>query len=625
MKMIKATEAKKGGIEIEDYLLTATEKNPAQIEKKIKKQPLNWLWTIIIASVIILGLRMIYLNVIKGSYYQKVAQENRIRSIIIKAPRGKILDQTGEILVNNVPSVDVVVIPADIARHSDEKEKIVKTLSDVLKINEGEIKGKIETTDPGSLEPVLIRENVSREESLLLAEKGQSLPGVMVEKTAVREYLDGPVFSHIIGYEGKISPQELAENSHYLMTDYIGKQGIEKAYESDLRGESGALRVEVDSLGKIKRELGTLNPKPGSDLVLSINAKLQKKIFEELSAVLEKSETKTAAAVAINPQDGKVLALVSLPSFDNNSFVKGFSGKDYQEIIADPDNPFFNRVVSGAYPPGSTLKPLIAAAALSEKTINSETSVDCHGGISVGSWQFGDWKTHGTTDVRKAIAESCDVFFYSVGGGYGNITGLGMSRMKKYETLFGLGDKTGIDLPGEVGGFIPDEGWKLEKFGEKWFVGNSYHAAIGQGYVTVTPVQLVNYISAIANNGILYRPKIVSQVKRNGGNAISIPSEEIGREFVSPEVLKIVQEGMRQTVTFGTATSLADLPVAVAGKTGTAQYGVEKKVHNWFVSYTPYDNPEIAMVVLVEGGSENHSSATAVTKEVYKWYFGERK
>lgn len=609
------------GVEIEGYLLTATEKEAARMERPIKKKPLKIFWWLVIIALVVLGGRVFYLNVVKGSYYQEIAKGNRVRSVVIKAPRGKIVDRTGSVLVNNIPSVDAVIIPADLPSEGEKIKELSEELSEILKINEGEIIVKIESVNRASIEPVLLKGNISQEESLILMERSSKLSGIMMEKTAVREYVDGLIFAHILGYEGKINKEELEDNPGYLLTDYIGKQGLEKSYEKYLRGVHGALQVEVDSLGNIKRELGIINSKPGSDLILSVNAELQKRIADSLSSILEQTETKTAAAVAINPKNGEVLALVSLPGFDNNLFSKGLSQEEYLSLINDSTKPLFNRATSGEYPPGSIIKPLIAVAALSEGVVNNETSINCGGGISVGSYHFGDWKTHGSTDIRKAIAESCDVFFYHIGGGYGGIEGLGMSRMKKYNEMFGLGSLAGIDIPGEVSGFIPSEEWKQEKFDEKWFIGNSYHAAIGQGYITTTPLQLANYIAAIANGGKLYKPHIVSRIEKNDGEVTSVDPKIIKDNMVPNGIVKIVQEGMRQTITSGTAQSLNNLPVSVAGKTGTAQFGEEDKTHAWFVSYAPYEDPEIAMVILVEGGGEGHSSAVPVAREVYDWYF----
>jgi penicillin-binding protein 2 len=613
--------SRSGGMEIEDHIFSVTENESAKIEMPFEKKKLKFFWWIILVFLIFLASRVFYLNIIRGSFYQDLAKRNSIRSIVMKAPRGKIFDIKGSALVSNIPSLDAVFIPADLPKDEEIKKRMIEKLSNILGINSGEIIAKIESVESYSFNSVLLKENISQDESLVLMESSKEFPGIIIEKTAIRDYADSSIFSHILGYVGKVEKKELESNAGYLFTDYIGKQGIEKSYEKYLRGVNGAVQVEVDSLGNIKKERGIIDSKQGSDLVLNIDADLQKKITDSLTAMLEKTKTNTAAAIAIDPRDGSILSLVSLPSYDNNLFSQKISQDDYLKLIKDPDKPLFNRAIAGEYPPGSTIKPLIASAALEEGTIDENTTVSDSGSISIGNFVFRDWKTHGLTDVRKAIAESCDVFFYSVGGGYGNIPGLGMSRMKKYDNLFGLGKITGIDITGEADGLIPDEKWKLETIGEKWFVGNSYHAAIGQGYVTATPLQLINYIAAIANGGTVYEPHIVNQIRKNDKETISISQKIINEKFISPATLKIVQEGMRQTVTSGTAQTLKSLPVEVAGKTGTAQFGSENRTHAWFVSYAPYVNPKIAMVVLVEGGGEGHSSALPVTQEVLDWYF----
>lgn len=611
-------------MEIEDYLFSITEKESARIEFPLEKKKLGFFWILIIFCLFVLGGRVFYLNVVKGNYYKEIAQKNSIRSIPIKAPRGKIFDRFGNVLVNNVPSVDAIFVPADLPQNPEEIKNISSEISRILSLNEGEVLAKFSSVDRASINPLLIKENISQEEYLTLEEKKLDFPGILTDKTAIREYPDSSIFSHVLGYIGKIDKKELDANEGYLMTDYVGKQGIEKSYENYLKGKNGGSRMEVDSMGNIKTERGVVSPEPGNDLVLGIDYELQKNIYDRLGDILEKTNTKTAAAVAIDPRNGEVRALVSFPSFDNNIFSGKISQEDYLNLINDPDKPLFNRAISGEYPPGSTIKPLVAAAALTEGTINESTSVSCTGAINIGSYAFRDWKTHGTVDVRKAVAESCDVFFYSIGGGYGSIDGLGIDKMAKYEKLFGLGGKTGIDIPGEASGFIPSREWKMEKLGEKWYTGNDYHASIGQGFVTATSLQIANYISVIANGGTLFEPRIVSKIINSNQEIVNNSSIVVRNNVISPDVLKIVQEGMRQTVTSGSARSLNDLPFGVAGKTGTAQFGNEDKTHAWFVSYAPYENPELAMVVFVEGGGEGSSSAVPVTKDVYKWYFSKK-
>lgn len=614
------------GTEIEDFVLTATEKEAARMERPLERRWFDFLWYFIVAILAALSCRVFFLSVVKGSYYEDIAKGNSVRSLIIKAPRGRIYDRTGVPLVTNVPSMDVVFVPFDLPKDDATKKSVSKKISDILGMNEADVWIRMENIDVKSFNPVLIKEHISQEEALMISEQFQDVPGIRIEKTAIREYSDSKIFSHILGYEGKIERKELKENPGYMLTDYIGKQGIEKSYESVLRGVHGAVQTEVDSMGNPKREIGIINPKPGSDIILSIDAGLQKKIYDTMSEVLEKTGTKTASAVAIDPKSGEILAMVNLPSYDNNLFAEKISQEEYLKLINDPDKPLFNRAIAGAYPPGSTIKPAMAAAALSEGTISPSTIIDSLGGVlSIGSFSYRDWKAHGPSDVRTAIAESNDIFFYTIGGGYGGIEGLGMDRMKKYYNAFGMGQITGVDIPGEVGGLIPDEKWKQDKIGEKWYVGNSYHAAIGQGYITATPIQLANYVASVANGGTLYVPHVVKSLKSGGDGSEYKNPESIRSNIVSQDILKVVQEGMRKTITDGTAQTLKDLPIAVAGKTGTAQFGTEDKTHAWFVSYAPYEDPKIAMVVLVEGGGEGHSSAVPITKDVYAWYFGEKK
>ena len=614
------------GIEIEDSIMTVTEKEEAIIETPFRKKGLEVIWYLVVVILIFIMGRVAYLSIVRGQYFSQMSKENRIRLVTIKAPRGNIMDKFGAYLARNVPSIDAVLVPYDLPKDASARKKVADTISDILDMDRGNAEAIIESQDRKLLNAILLKENISQDQALIIMEKQNDLSGIYLDRTAIRSYDSSLIFSHIIGYDGKITREEIDKNREYEMTDYIGKTGIEKNYESDLKGKNGAVQVEVDSMGKIIKNLGVINPKAGKDLMLNINEGLQKKIFDSMSSTLEKNGSKTAAVAVINPQTGGVLALVSFPSFDNNLFARGITNDEYKAIISDKDLPLLNRVVGGEYPPGSTLKPAVAAAALSEKTITPETTVaDSNGAINIGSWRFGDWKTHGTVNLRQAIAQSCDVFFYAVGGGYGNISGLGMDRMKKYENMFGFGEPTGIDLPGESSGLIPSEEWKSQKIKEKWYIGDSYHAAIGQGFVTATPLQLANYTAAIANGGTLYSPRIVNRTRDADGKEKIIEPKIIRSNFISKSVLDVVREGMRETVVSGTARTLGDLPVEAAGKTGTAEFGTEDKTHSWFIAFAPYDKPEIAIAVLIEGGGEGNSAALPVAKEALNWYFSQDK
>ncbi len=608
------------GREIDDAVLTITEEEAARLEWPLSKGWFRVIWWISVLVLMILAGRVFTLNTVQGEKYQSMAERNSLRTLSISAPRGIIYDRAGQALVQNIPTLDLVAIPSDLPREEDIRARQQELLSSTFDIDaqtSAIVYGSLRNT----ASPVLLKSGLTQEEMLLFLSRKSDFPGVVIAQSAKREYKDGLIFSHIIGYEGRIKQEELALYPEYGSSDTLGKEGIERAYETFLRGRSGTQRVEVDALGKVKKDLGISQPIPGNDIILHVDAGLQKKLFDSLSTLLETKKLKRAAAIAMNPQTGGILALVSLPSYDNNLFSGGIGQKHYEELLGDDARPLFNRAVNGEYPPGSTLKPVIAAAALAEGVVNEHTEIESRGGINIGKFFFGDWKAHGFTDIRRAIAVSSDVYFYSVGGGYGGIPGLGMKRMKAYEEFFGYGKKTGIDIPGEASGFLPDPDWKQNRFGERWYIGDDYHAAIGQGFVTATPLQVLNSIATISNGGILREPRLVSNTRDISGKLSSIESPIVRKDFIDANILKIVREGMRETVTEGTAQPLKDLPVPVAGKTGTAQFGTGKDTHGWFVSFAPFEGPEIALIVLVEGQGEEGYNAVPVTKDVYQWYF----
>lgn len=612
------------GMEIEDAVLTMSEADVDKIEWPLNRFFINFFWWFMIGVFCILFSRVVYLNVFKGAEYQEIAERNSLRAIVIPAPRGIIYDRFGKQLVSNTPSMDAIIVPIDIPKEKEKQDEMARLLTQTFSLDEGMLDEIFQKMDKRSLQPILLKAQVNQEETLLFLSRSRELPGVSLYKTTQRHYTDSLIFSHLLGYEGKIRKEELVSHPDYLLTDSIGKQGIEKSYESSLRGIHGFQQAEVDSLGHVKKELGIVAPVLGNDLILNIDADLQKKISDSLQALLEKENLKQAAAIAIDPRNGAVRAIVSLPSFDNNLFATGISSKEYQSLIDDPFLPLFNRALSGEYPPGSTIKPVLASAALAEGIITPNTVINGSGGVlRIGNFSFRDWTVHEPSTVRQAIAQSNDIFFYTIGGGYNGITGLGMERMKKYENLFGYGSKTNIDMPGEANGFIPDPEWKKNTVGDRWYIGDDYHAAIGQGFLTATPLQILNSVSAIANGGTLYIPKVVSQIRSADGVVTKVPTEILRKDFISEDILRTVREGMRETVTDGTAQSLKTLSVAVAGKTGTAQFGNNNKTHGWFVSFAPFENPSLAMIVLVEGQGMEGYNTVPVTRDVYDWYFSQ--
>lgn len=600
----------------------------------------NILWGFICLALILLAVRVFYLTIIKGNYYSEIAEGNSVYSVPIMAPRGEVLDKNGKVLAKNIPNQSIIINPANLPKVkndedqeevnsvTEERKKIANVLKEKLDLNVENTLLKMELSVKNK-EPISLKENVSQEESLIITGLQKELSGIEVDSTALRQYPEGEFFSHILGYEGLIKKEELEQNKEgYLLTDRIGKTGIEFQYEKYLRGVHGATQSIVDSRGRLIRDLKDEPAKKGSNVYLNIDAELQAYSTKTLKKHLDSLDVEEKGTIiAINPKNGAVLTMVSLPSYDNNLFAKGISSEDYNSLILDKKKPLFNRAISGAYAPGSTIKPVMALAVLKEKIVTPNLKIESKGGIEVGGSWFGDWKAHGFTDMRRAIAVSSDVYFYTVCGGYGEVKGLGIEKMKEYAEKFGYGQKSGIDLPSEVSGFYPTPEWKLERKGERWYLGDTYHASIGQGDVLATPLQILDAISVIANGGTLYKPKIVSHVIDVNGNKMEVEPEIIRDNIATSSEIKVVQEGMRETVLDGTATKFQDLPVAVAGKTGTAEVGMTKgKVHSWFVSYAPYEDPDFALIVMMEDLPDTVSSPSqAVAYDIYKWYYGGRK
>lgn len=603
--------------------------NREVIGKSFDFSKLRWIFILLFACVFVLFARLAWLQVVKGDYYYQMAEGNRIRVQRIEAKRGIIYDREMRPMVRNVANFMLYFVPIDLPRDEEDKEAMLAKISANLDdMSVDEIKEKLAKVKIGSLEsyqPLFIKDNIEYEKAIKLYLESAEMPGVVVQSKNRREYdLRALSLSHILGYTGKISEAELKSmGSEYLMIDYVGKMGLEYFWENELKGQSGRKQIEVDALGKQKKIMSEVSAEDGRNLVLSLDVELQAKIEEILLGYLNEKMNK-ASVVAMDPNNGEILALVSLPTFDNNEFARGISQEKYSELINDPARPLFNRSISGQYPAGSTIKPILVSAALEEKIISERTSFFSSGGLRIGQWFFPDWRAggHGITDARKAIADSVNTFFYYIGGGYEDFVGLGVDRIANYFRLFGLGEQTGIDLSGEAGGFLPTREWKKEQIGEPWYIGDTYHMSIGQGYVLATPLQIANYTSVFANGGKLYRPHFVSKILSGKDEDFQeIDTTPIRENFINNYNITVARQGMRQTVTSGSATSLQAVPVAVAGKTGTAQWSSTKTPHAWFTGFAPYDNPEIVLTVLVEEGAGQVHLAVPITRDILVWYF----
>jgi penicillin-binding protein 2 len=607
----------------EEYEHPIAENEQRDILEEEKPHRNFWGFYLILAILIlVLMSQLLNLQVSKASRHQLLAQGNRIRTRIITAPRGTIVDQKGKILAKNIPSFSLELYPFDLPRNATDRQKIYEELTQITQIPIEQI-ARVEKNGLLGLDPVVLKENIDRDQALLWQTKIIHLPGVVMAKQPIRQYQSDWSLGHILGYVGKINQEEFLKNQNqYRLASIIGKAGLENFYEQDLYGQEGQEQIEVDSQGRLQRVLNTTPPAPGKSLVLTIDSGLQQEIFNDLSTQIQESKVKKGVAIAINPSQGAILGMVSIPSYDDNLFINAGQDKSYEKYFRDEERPLINRAISGLYPSGSTIKPTLAAAALQEGTIDAKTTISDPGLIQVGSWTFPDWTTHGTVDVKKAIAVSCNVFFYSIGGGWDKIKGLGIEKIKQYWEKFGFGAKTGVDLPGEIEGLIPDPQWKKKVKGESWYIGDTYHLSIGQGDFLTTPLQLLMANSAIANGGELIKPYLVDKIISPRGEEIKKTSKTIIRkDFISPEKMEIVRQGMRQTVESGSARALNDLPFTNAGKTGTAQSSKKDITHAWYFGFAPYENPQIAVIVLVEDGGEGFSSAAPVAKKIFDYYF----
>jgi len=626
-KELKKYSVSKNGRDIETEEVLAQshldDNSNDDIEYSLGKLRIFIIGAIMAGAMLIFVSRVFYLQIIMGNSYQKEAVNNRIRRVPIEAPRGIIFSSDGHQLVWNNSVFDLAVNPSLFPQDSDKRQEIANNILNSLKYDDREnFKSSaldlILNFNKNKLSPVVYK-NIPRDLVLSMETAPEKFLGLEVFQGMARSYPDGEIISHILGYVGSVTKDDL-KNSDYLPSESIGKSGIEMQYEQILRGISGTQLVEVDSKGNSSKYLASREPVNGSNLVLSINFRLQKILFNALSKKAEEAEVKRASAIALNPKNGEVLAMVSLPSFDNNIFFGNVSRKKYNELIFNENKPLFNRAISGEYPPGSTIKPVIALGALEEKVITDKTVIQDNGVIKIVNqynpniiYTYYGWKRAGLgpMNVYSAIAQSSDIFFYTIGGGNGGIKGLGISALANYFYKFNLGNVSGIDLPGESKGLVPTPDWKKRVKKESWYLGDTYHTSIGQGDLLVTPLQVAMWTATIANDGVAMKPHIARDVPLKVEFALDADKKNIA----------IIKKAMRQSVIDGSASALANLPVQVAGKTGTAETGIKEITHAWFTCFAPYKNPDIVITVLLENGGGGAAVAVPVVQETLENWF----
>ncbi|OEU59153.1 MAG: penicillin-binding protein 2 [Desulfobacterales bacterium C00003104] len=587
---------------------------------------LNRVLACILAGFFILASGLYYLQIIRGEELRRVAENNYVRLENIFPPRGLIYDRNGKLLVDNRPCFDVSIILED----APDPENVMRRVALLLSMPETALLEKIKEINRSKpFKPILLKSDISRDELAVIKTRRFDLPGVVVSVEPRRHYVMGDYASHLIGYLGEISERELRNGSYpdNRGGDFIGKFGIEKTCDSYFWGKRGGRQVVVDALGRTTDTLSTVDPKPGKTVYLSIDGRLQK-VAEDM---LRK---KTAGAVlAMNPNNGHILAMASHPCFDQNALVEGMSYAEWEAVVKDPLHPLENKGIQGQYPPGSIYKIVTAMAALEEGVVTEETTSYCPGFYTMGKSRFRCWKRHGhgLMTLREAMAESCDVFFYKAG------EMVGVDRLAYYARGCGLGARTGIRLGNEAAGLVPTKDWKQRRFHSSWQKGETLIISIGQGYNLVTPVQAVSLIAAVANGGVRYAPVIIKEIRDSDGRLIeTTKSKIVGRLPASEETLAIIRRGLEDAVNTksGTGWAVRLSGGVMAGKTGTAQVVRQEgdrgkkqedipfrfRDHAWFCAYGPTQAPRIAVAVLVEHGEHGSSAAGPIAAEIIKTY-----
>ncbi len=610
------------------------QKRPNRInghDSGVYRQRFKQIFVIVCIALSILILRMWHLQVIKGEEMTQRSETNSIRICKIRPLRGLIMDRHGNVLVDNQPSFDIVFIP-DKNRDLKLVAGKLKSLYQEQSIPLAEDLGRVH--EDKSFAPVRLDKNVDVKKLALIETRSLDFPGVSIDVVPTRQYLYGEMMAHLIGYVGEISRAELEKHdpNDYEAGDIIGKYGIERFFDSYLKGQSGADEVEVNAHGKKIRSLRKIEPAQGYNLHLTIDAALQQTAWDAF-------EGRPGAAVAMDTRTGEILALVSSPSFDPNLFNGGISHQEWKKISSNPFHPMEDRAISGQYPPGSTYKLVVAAAALEEGIITPETTVYCDGTFHLGNRMFRCWqkKGHGRVNLHRAIVESCDVYFYNLG------KQLGVDKIAYYAKAFGFGNPTGLPLAREKGGIVPTREWKLARKRQTWQAGETISVSIGQGFNLVTPLQLVSFYSALANGGVLYRPRLVSRIENPDGRVVlkSAP-ERKGRIPISPKNLKILNYALWGVVneSGGTGYALRRAEQDVCGKTGTSQVvglpmderARRAKIlsgayrdHALFVCFAPYNSPEIAVSVIAENAGHGGSAAAPIARKIIDAYFANQK
>lgn len=560
---------------------------------------------LLIALMVLVGAgRLLFLNIFKGEFYRQRALANISEVVVQKAERGIILDRYGKPLVKNKPIFNAILAPSQLPRPEKEKKLVLAQIREILDLPFQEFEKILNEADWEFSNRILLVRDLPQSQAVAL--QSANLAGLQIENDWQRDYLEPETFSHLFGYVGLVTKNNLLNNLDLVSDDLIGKAGLEAYYDSQLRGKNGKTTSFRDARGRILAENLTRQSQAGQPLKTFIDAEFQEYFFNRLRQGLRELGRETGIGLALNPSNGEVLALVSFPGFDANRVA---------DFLTKPNQPFFNRVIAGLYAPGSTIKPLVAAAALNEKIIAPKKEIFSAGYIEIPNPYnpeqpsiFLDWKPHGWVNLYSALARSSNVYFYALGGGWEDVKGLGISKLREYWQRFGLGSATNIDLVGEKKGSLPEPS-------SNWRLGDTYNVSIGQGDLLVTPLQLLNYITAVANRGKIFEPRIAKTEPK-------LLKDLSELQEIFHEIEKGMVDATQQP--YGTAYLLFDLPFTVAAKTGTAQIDYNTKINAFFVGYGPAPKPQIAVLVLVENAREGSINTIPIAKDVFEWYYQNR-
>ncbi|TME42762.1 MAG: penicillin-binding protein 2 [Chloroflexi bacterium] len=581
----------------------------------------------------VLAVKLAQLQVTDGTHLAALALANSVRHVVLEADRGIIYDRHGAALVQNSPVWSIAVVPAGLPSDARDRTKELIELAHLSGVPEGTLATEL-LAAPDLFAPVTVKANLAQADELAVSERLPDLPGASITQRSVRTYVDPMVFGHVLGYVGPIDGLQIRQLKAvgYQPDEMVGKVGVEAGLESLLRGMDGWADVEVDARGQVVKVLAARAPVAGDAVYLSLDAGLQKATAVSLAAGLTRDNKLAGASVVIDPSSGEVLAMVSLPGYDTNLFTHGISRADYDRLLKDPEKPLLNRAIAGQYAPGSTFKMVTATAGLQEGKITAQTLLSCPPYINVNGWIYHNWASYslGWMNVAKALATSCDTFFYQVASMVGDVT------LARYARAFGFGQAKGIEMPGVMPGLVPDRIWKQLECGVpdlnsdacRWTEGDTITFGIGQSYLLTTPLNQAVYVAAVANGGRVLRPTLVHFVRDPAGQLMSRQQTEVtGTVPASADNIQAVREGMREEINrpynMNYWFRAAGVPADGGGKTGTAQWGgsgLDLPTHAWFVFFAPYAQPEIALSVFVERGELSEVEAAPIGVDIMKFY-----